>query len=353
MSAKSNHFKIGLFIITACIIATAGIVILGVGAIFEDRLEAETYFDTSVQGLDIGSPVKYRGVTIGRVEEINIAGLEYPEATSLVLVRFSISYKCLLVKFKDDLEEGLTTAVENGLRARITPQGVTGTAYLELDYLPLNITPPMLITWKPNTIYIPSTPSIIATLSQSLTKIMTSLDNTDLKGITDRLEASLGAAVAALEGADIKSLSDQAEGLLKELRVSNEQLTALLTGPEVNNIFSDAEIAASSAKNILKESEAPIKNILRSLRSTSGSINRLTKKLDTATGDIPEAVTQLRVTLKRLDTLLSIPQEDLEAAMQNIKILTENLKDLSETSKKYPSRVLFGEPPAKKNPGDK
>ncbi len=45
-----------------------GLVIFGGGRFFQDEIILETYFDSSVQGLDIGSPFKYRGVTIGEVK---------------------------------------------------------------------------------------------------------------------------------------------------------------------------------------------------------------------------------------------------------------------------------------------
>lgn len=352
MSVKSNHFKIGLFIISACILATAGVVILGAGSMFEKRLDVETYFDTSVQGLDVGSPVKYRGVKIGRVDEIKLAGMEYSRQSKLVMVRFSISCSGILVTEADNLKAELAKEVEHGLRVRITPQGVTGTAYLEVDYLQPGKNPPMDIDWTPHTLYVPSAPSVITEISQSLTSITASLKDADIPGIITRLEKTLDAAAVALESVEVKSLSEQANGLLQELRVSNRQLGSLLTGKEAHTIVADAKDVVSSAKRIVLESEEPIKNALVSLKNASIGVNRLTAKLDAATKDMPEAVSQLRVTLKRLDALLSIPQEDLESTMDNIRALSENLKDLSETSTRYPSYVLFGKPPDKKNPGD-
>ena len=62
MSAKANYFKIGIFVISATIITIIAIVFLGAGAIFKKKLMVETFIDGSVQGLDVGSPLKLRGV---------------------------------------------------------------------------------------------------------------------------------------------------------------------------------------------------------------------------------------------------------------------------------------------------
>ena len=72
MSAKANYFKIGVFILSAAALAVVGVIVLGAGALFEKKIIMETYFDESVQGLGIGAPVKYRGVTVGSVEHIGL-----------------------------------------------------------------------------------------------------------------------------------------------------------------------------------------------------------------------------------------------------------------------------------------
>ena len=70
MSQRANYFKLGLFVIGAVVAGILVLLIIGSGRLFERRLIVETYFKESVQGLDIGSKLKYRGVTIGVVTKI-------------------------------------------------------------------------------------------------------------------------------------------------------------------------------------------------------------------------------------------------------------------------------------------
>ena len=73
MSAPTNHFKLGLFVILSFGAMVAAGVTLGTNAIKKDTTKYHTYFNESVQGLDVGSPVKFRGVTIGAVSSIEVA----------------------------------------------------------------------------------------------------------------------------------------------------------------------------------------------------------------------------------------------------------------------------------------
>ena len=73
MSLKANYFKLGLFVIGAVVAGAVVLVVIGSGRWFQPKLTIETYFNESVQGLDVGSPVKFRGVTVGNVADITIA----------------------------------------------------------------------------------------------------------------------------------------------------------------------------------------------------------------------------------------------------------------------------------------
>ena len=70
MSAQANFFKIGLFVIGGTVALVLLLLILGSGQLFQSKITMETYLNESVQGLEVGSKVRYRGVVVGEVRRI-------------------------------------------------------------------------------------------------------------------------------------------------------------------------------------------------------------------------------------------------------------------------------------------
>ncbi|MBS0174326.1 MAG: MCE family protein, partial [Nitrospira sp.] len=79
MSAKANYHKIGVFIVLGLVTLIIAIVALSGGKWFKKVMYWESYFDESVQGLAVGSPIKYRGVQVGTVDAIGFVGDIYGE----------------------------------------------------------------------------------------------------------------------------------------------------------------------------------------------------------------------------------------------------------------------------------
>lgn len=351
MGAKVNYFKIGLFVIITLVIGMIMVMVLGVSALLEKKTIIETYIDGSVQGIAVGSEVKFRGVPIGKVSEINVVSWVYPTKFSYILVRMSCPANQSLFKGEEFGLDAMKTETEKGLRCRLATKGVTGSAYVEVDYLDPDKNPPLKIDWKPMYPYLPSAPSVITQLSDSLTAIMNNLEAINLKGIAIGLQDLLDSLNTKLSGADVKGVSDQAEALLVELRTTNRQLQKLVAGVETESLFNDARSTLGSAKSLIDDSKKPVADFLTTLNKTTSNLNQLSGRLNRTSKDLPGLVNQLQNTLVRLDNLLYAPQADLEEAMENIKIISNNLKELSEDSKRYPAYLFFGKPPRPVQPG--
>ena len=342
---KLSYFKIGIFVISAIVIGVLGVVVLGVGTVFQKRSLIETYIDESVQGLDVGSPVKFRGVPVGRVEEISLTSAVYSTRRQYVLVRISISSNMFQFPVNDPNSPALKSELERGFRVRLAAQGLTGVAYLETDYLDPERNPPLEIDWQPYYPYIPSTRSRITQLSEAIERILQNFGDINIPQLTGSIEKSLGAMTKLAESANLEKIGSQANSLLTEVRETNRQINALVGSPELKSALADASATAGRARQLIERAEKPVNQMLADLPQAAESMNRLVKRLDAVSNDLPETSAQLRQTLQRLNRLVASQQRDIEKTMENLRGISDNMKEITDNSKKYPSQVLFGAPP--------
>ena len=342
---KASYFKMGLFIIIGTIIAAIGVVALGVGTIFQKKILVETYIDESVQGLDVGSAVKFRGVPVGKVETISLTSAEYPTKRRYVLVRIGLTTKIFQAPLADAGSPSFITEVEKGLRVRLASQGVTGAAYIEADYQDPARNPPLEIDWQPRYPYVPSTLSRITQLSESLEKILRSAENIDVGRLVGELEKSLLTITKVAEGANLDKLGGQANAFLTEVRDTNRQLKELIGSNDVKSAFKDTAAVASGARQIIERAQGPVNQMLADLPRAAESLERMVKRLDSVSADLPETGAQLRQTIQRLNRLIATQQQGIAATVENLQAISDDMKELTENSRKYPSQVLFGAPP--------
>ena len=185
MNKKTSYFKIGMFIIIGIVIFVVGLIVFGGGEFLKKKLEIESYFNGSVQGLNIGSPLKFRGIKVGEVTEMSLVGELYkisqdvPDAYKYnlyVLVR-GVVYIENFEKFAPKDEAGRDRNInrliqESGLRVKLIPLGITGGAYLELDFVKPQFAKETLeIVWKPKYLYIPSVPGTLEQVTKALSEI--------------------------------------------------------------------------------------------------------------------------------------------------------------------------------------
>lgn len=343
--AKFSYFKIGLFVISATVIGIIGLVVLGVGAILQKKALVETYIDESVQGLDVGSAVKFRGVPVGRVEQISLTSAEYATQRQYVLVRISITSNIFQFPVNDPNSPELKRELERGFRVRLAPQGLTGVAYLEMDYLEPERNPPLEIDWQPVYPYIPSTRSRITQLSEAVERILNNIGDINISQLSESIEKSLTAMTKIADSANLERIGVQANALLSEVRETNRQINALVGNPDLKAALADASAVAGRARQLVERAEKPVNQMLADLPQASESLNRFAKRLDAVSADLPETSAQLRQTLQRLNRLVAGQQRDIEKTVENLRSAAENMKQLTDDSKKYPAQILFGAPP--------
>lgn len=376
MSQKANPFKIGIFIIVAIIIALLAVIFLGGGTFFQKKVLIETYFEESVHGLDIGSPVKFRGFRIGKIDKIALVGSMYLTEHRYIMAQASLFPDNISMKTGEVVESTVINEVNKGLRARLGFQGLTGTPHLELDYVDTKSYLPLKIDWEPRHVYIPSVPSTITRVSVAVDRIMKSLEKINFEGLSEDLKKSLNGMSRAmesinlqgmaedlkkslnvlsktLEDLDARKISDQAVALLAEVRETNRNIDQLLKEPEIKSFLTDASVSMARTRRIVEKSEEPLNQLMGSLKNASESIKALSHRVDSLSKDVPQSLSHLKRTLRRLDNITSGQQQNIQEAMENIRLITENIREITDNAKKYPSQVLFGTPPSPPETGDK
>ena len=347
MSQKANYFKLGLFVIGGIVAGVLVLLIIGSGRFFERRVTIETYFKESVQGLNVGSKLNYRGVTIGEVTRISFTYTKYQldlpitQRERYVMVEAQLQPR--LVGGRAAAGDMTNTAnaameVEKGLRLRLAPQGITGQNFLEMDY----IEPPpavLPIDWKPDNVYIPSAPSTVTAIINAAQDVMEKLHRIDIEATVARIDKLLDTTNERVAGVDTKKLSAQAEKTLGKFESALDQLQVKKLSDEANSLISEMRQSNAALKAQLENPAwAKIPD------ETSAAIASVRKLVSDP--KLAKTVADLERITGRFDRLFGSSDADLATTFDNLRTITDNLRDLTEETKRYPASVIFGKPPA-------
>ena len=346
MSQKANYFKLGLFVIGAVVAGIVVLMIIGTGRWLKPRTTIETYFNESVQGLDIGSKMKYRGVTIGEVTRITFTYVVYEQDKPMtqrkryVLVEAQIQPRLVGGRAANDIAtpESSKLEVERGLRVHLAPQGITGTNYLELDYVEAGA-PTLPIDWVPENIYIPSTPSTVSTFVSAASDILDRLRRLDIESTIANLNKLLATTNERVAGLDTTAISQHAERTMSKLDATIDNLQTKKLSSEAVALLSDLRQTNGELKTFL--ANPALAKLPGDTSATLASVRELVSN-----PGLPQSIAHLERTLSRLDRIFGAGEADLGATFQNLRQITDNLRDLTEETKRYPASVIFGGPPA-------
>jgi len=402
MDAKPHYFRIGLFVLVATVLIVVAVILFGAGLFTQNRLRIESYFVESITGLSVGSPVEFRGVRIGQIEDIGFVGRGYSLDQNTPAGANYASYvrvvgAVLRSKFPEQgtqqIEALLERMVTRGLRARISSNLLTQQAFLEIDFLDPNRFPVEKVPWVPKYTVIPSAPGEFTTMKDSIDKILTQLQEIDAKGLAVSLQKVFTSLNTAITEANLAQLSRDAHGLLQagqqklaalemdKINASAQRFLASLNQavdeanvPQLSRqareilTQTDRKIAALDAKKINDDVERLLaslnravadanvpaisqqaKDLMVELRTTNKYLQTL---LAPPAGvspppSVPEAVARLNQTLSRFNALIATERPGIERVLSDLREITDSLKELISGLEQNPSDLLFSKPPKK------
>jgi phospholipid/cholesterol/gamma-HCH transport system substrate-binding protein len=316
MASERIKFTVGLFVASGIAIALAAIIWLGLSGFLEKGEYYVTYFNESVQGLDIDSPVKYRGVSVGRVESIGVA----PDSKLIEVVM--------------KIESG--QRLERDIVAQMKSVGITGIMFVELDRKKegeADRSP--ALNFPSEHPIVASKPSEISELLQGIDDVLNQFKSLDLEGISDRIKTAVDKISQSVDDANVKEIA-------ADIEASLESLERILAYERWDRIMTSMEGAGQSlsammdrAEGLVSEKEEEIKKAIENFSQAMEKANVLLEKGAALMSGADESQARLR--------------RHLVVIGQNLEQASESLKELIDLLSDQPSQLILGEPPPRRN----
>ena len=332
MSKPANKTMIGAFVVGAVVLAVTAVVLFGSGKFFRKTEPWLTFFQGSVKGLNVGSPVVFRGVQIGQVTDI-IVGFDPTQLEVLIPVFFEIDPE----KFKDigrrvetsdaDMHKAL---ISRGLRAQLQIQSlVTGQLLINIDFYP--DTPAQLIGidqfrdkmpledwWE-----IPSVSTPLQELEKALSEI-------NIKEITDDVRRAMDGIAKLATDPDLH----EGIGVLKNTLTDIQKLA--------RHLDSKVDPLATSLDQTLDEARAGIGDARKMMNEQAPA---LVSKIKNAAESATTALEQANTTLKSIEDLAvegTQLRHEVSAALTEISAASRSVRVLSDFIEQHPDAILRG-----------
>ena len=314
MATPSNHWKLGLFVVCGVALGLGSALIFGARSLRQDTVSYRSYFNESVQGLEVGAPVKFRGVTIGSVSTIDVApDRRHVGVTSDLRVR-AIDLMGLGHREQDALQ----IHVPPDLRIQLASAGITGVKFVQLDFFPIESNPLPDLPFPVQENYIPAAVSVMKNLEDAVIEAV------------DRFPEMTNAALQLIERVD---------HLVDDVDKTQLPARALTTLASVEHTFKtlsktlnqlEAGKLATQAQATLRRLDGAIANV-DSITSRIGGEGGVVTSAERATDAIGDVAVNTRGFT-----------DDLAATLQDVQQAAEAIERLASALERDPDMLLKG-----------
>lgn len=313
---SANPFLIGLFVIIGGLIMMGLIIWLGASQILKQQTYYVTYFETSVEGLETGSAVKYQGVPCGRITNIKVAPDE-----KLVEVIFQID---------------VGIKIDDSLRVQPAMSGIAGGKFLQLHY-PTNPEmakqSPEINGFSPPYFLIKSAPSGMEEMTIAAQTVMNNLMNLKINQLNEKAIEFL---VTSTEFFKKKELHQ----IIVNLESSTNELNGLMTN--MNNSTAIENVNETSA--IMKKTALNLEHTIEKLNSQIEQL-QLREYMEKYYAKYDSSMTQTTDVISnmgyRAESSIFSMQELISQMIRTNKDLQNTLRSLTDN----PSTMFFSLPP--------
>ncbi len=359
-----NKFRLGLFVIFGIITFFIGLFLFGLAEMFEPTIRCQTLFNESVQGLEVGSAVKFKGVPVGKVSHISIMPsnktIKVDMEIKLSAIDFTNKKTISKLNPMEEVRKLLNKEINDGLRTRLEMAGITGMKYIECDYY--------ISSKKSNKknrnnedekyIFIPSTPSLFSDLKTSVSDVFVKISQIEPQIIAKDMREILQSIKTLLEKGKVNNiLSDMSEtsANLKE-STSNikEAFTKETMSKSINNFNAsmssitklseklEEEIASIQVAQRSELAQEVMKEAIETLKKTSLSIENFEKSSQIATLSLNKNLDKMGVASDSFNKTTLKSKQELLLMLYKLENTLDLISSFISSLEKDPSSIIRG-----------
>lgn len=328
MKTKLSPAAVGVFVLGAFALGLIALLSFGGMNLFSKPHRFTVYFDESIHGLDLGSPVKLRGVRVGRVVDLAV---HYDDVAkrSVVVVTCDLNRNVITDEKGADLkitgEKDIQKMVDDGLRAQLGVLGLaTGLLFVELDFEDPLLYPAPPLGAPDKFVVIPAMPSAISEYQASLSEILSDVKKVDFAGISREAKTLLVTANQKIGEADVKGLADK-------VGRAAESVTAFVESPDAKQAFAKLNETLTATQAAIERIDAQVGPVSDELKQTLATAQTALKTLEST------AATTRRFVQRQGDV-----GDELTTALRQVADAAGALENLASALERNPSSLLVG-----------
>jgi len=303
MSKRANPTMIGAFVVGAVILAVVAVLLLSSGDLFVQKPRFVLYFKGSVKGLNIGSPVTFRGVNVGTVTNIQLVmGVSKTDIRIPVTIEINpanfLNSDLMIKEMSKSSNDRLGILINAGLRAQLQLQSLlTGQLFIQLDFYPDTAVELVGDTKYPE---IPTIPTPIEKITRKLEDFPVDQVMNNITSISEGINKLVNSPELHLSIQSLKETLETTNRLVKspELQASIASLHSALDdlGSLARTIDSRVEPLSSEIHATLNETRLAMTQARGALESTQHLVTdqKLLYALDNALAEITSAARSVR-----------------------------------------------------------
>lgn len=329
MKSKISPAIIGAFVIGAFALATLALLSFGGFHFFDKPERFVVYVDESVSGLDQGSPVKMRGVRVGRVVSL---GIRYDAAKSRSVVAVVCELNRDMVRDPSGAlidvsnKEEMRKLVQRGLRAQLGVLGLaTGLLFVELDFKEPDPTVKLPEPVPGEThVVVPWVPSTISELQTRIANVLGEIQQVDFAALAKDISALAQTARKQIDAADVKGLVDQ-------WKKTGAQFEALANSADIKRTFENINGAVTDLRAAMQKLDAQIEPAGADLRATLAEARKAV-----------QAFNETAATAKQFIAAQSGVGDELIETLDHVSEAADSVKRLADFIERNPNALITG-----------